>query len=49
MYGGNDETFESIFTLSKTNYLDRKFMNNEKGKFKADILDMFTEYTKDLL
>ena len=49
MYGGNDETFELIFTLSKTNYLDRKFMNNEKGKFKADILDMFTEYTKDLL
>lgn len=39
-YGSDEKAFEHLFYFDKVNYANRKFMNEEKGKFKADIIDV---------
>lgn len=41
--------FRLLFSLDREVYRNRKFMNVQKGKFKADIIDMFQDYIGELL
>ena len=41
--------FRLLFSLDREVYRNRKFMNVQKGKFKADIIDMFQDYIGEIL
>lgn len=41
--------FRLLFSLDREVYKNRKFMNVQKGKFKADIIDMFQDYIGEIL
>lgn len=49
LYGDKETVFRQIFSLELSTFLSRRFMNEEKGKFKADIIDEFSEYIQELL
>lgn len=48
-FGDEECIFRLLFSLDREVYRNRKFMNVQKGKFKADIIDLFQNYLKDLL
>ncbi|ARC33486.1 MAG: hypothetical protein KHY69_05400 [Streptococcus salivarius] len=47
--GDEEFIFSLLFSLDREVYRNRKFMNVQKGKFKADIIDMFQDYIVELL
>ena len=48
-FGDEESIFRLLFSLNREVYRNRKFMNVQKGKFKADIIDIFQDYIGDLL
>ena len=48
-FGDEEFIFRLLFSLDREVYRNRKFMNVQKGKFKADIIDIFQDYIGELL
>ena len=46
--GDKKYIFKTHFLLDREVYRNRKFMNVQNGKFKADIIDMFQDYIGEL-